>query len=163
MSAVPVVPVVPGPSFFSPSRKAFVAAGVAAVATGGTALTGILADGKIEASHLVSQLETLMNGMLNKATLLDLVRHFIVFEKSKKEDPVTKQISISTVKKLAAYHQYYAVNAAVISTLRPVDRVEDEREGRMLWRPQRRHVSRTRRSPRHRLHPNWTCLRRTSN
>lgn len=75
-------------------------------------------DGKIEASHLVSQLETLINGMLNKATLLDLVRHFIVFEKSKKEDPVTKQISISTVKKLAAYHQYYAVNAAVISTLR---------------------------------------------
>jgi type I restriction enzyme R subunit len=76
------------------------------------------ADGKIEASHLVSQLETLINGMLNKATLLDLVRHFIVFEKSKKEDPVTKQISISTVKKLAAYHQYYAVNAAVLSTLR---------------------------------------------
>jgi type I restriction enzyme R subunit len=75
-------------------------------------------DGKIEASHLVSQLETLINGMLNKATLLDLVRHFIVFEKSKKEDPLTKQISISTVKKLAAYHQYYAVNAAVISTLR---------------------------------------------
>lgn len=76
------------------------------------------ADGKIEASHLVSQLETLINGMLNKATLLDLVRHFIVFEKSKKEDPVTKQISISAVKKLAAYHQYYAVNAAVVSTLR---------------------------------------------
>jgi type I restriction enzyme R subunit len=76
------------------------------------------ADGKAEASHLVSQLETLINGMLNKATLLDLIRHFIVFEKSSKEDPVTKQISISTVKKLAAYHQYYAVNAAVISTLR---------------------------------------------
>ncbi|NOT14883.1 MAG: type I restriction endonuclease subunit R [Methylotenera sp.] len=76
------------------------------------------ADGKAEASHLVSQLETLINGMLNKATLLDLIRHFIVFEKSSKEDPHTKQISISTVKKLAAYHQYYAVNAAVISTLR---------------------------------------------
>ena len=76
------------------------------------------ADGKAEASHLVSQLETLINGMLNKATLLDLIRHFIVFEKSSKEDVKTKQISISTVKKLAAYHQYYAVNAAVISTLR---------------------------------------------
>ncbi len=76
------------------------------------------ADGKAEASHLVSQLETLIDGMLNKATLLDLIRHFIVFEKSSKEDPVTKQISITTVKKLAAYHQYYAVNAAVISTLR---------------------------------------------
>ncbi|MCK9397453.1 MAG: type I restriction endonuclease subunit R [Methylobacter sp.] len=76
------------------------------------------ADGKAEASHLVSQLETLINGMLNKATLLDLIRHFIVFEKSKKEDPQTGVISISTVKKLAAYHQYYAVNAAIVSTLR---------------------------------------------
>jgi type I restriction enzyme, R subunit len=76
------------------------------------------ADGKSDASRLVPQLETLINGMLNKATLLDLIRHFIVFEKSSKEDPVTKQISISTVKKLAAYHQYYAVNAAVVSTLR---------------------------------------------
>jgi type I restriction enzyme R subunit len=63
-------------------------------------------------------LETLINGMLNKATLLDLIRHFVVFEKSKKEDPQTGVISISTVKKLAAYHQYYAVNAAVASTLR---------------------------------------------
>ena len=76
------------------------------------------ADGKAEASHLVSQLETLISGMLNKATLLDLIRHFIVFEKSSKEDAKTGQISITTVKKLAAYHQYYAVNAAVISTLR---------------------------------------------
>ena len=76
------------------------------------------ADGRAEASHLVSQLETLINGMLNKATLIDLIRHFIVFEKSSKEDVATGQISISTVKKLAAYHQYYAVNAAVVSTLR---------------------------------------------
>jgi len=76
------------------------------------------ADGKAEASHLVSQLETLILGMLNKATLLDLLRHFIVFEKSRKEDSQTGVISISTVKKVAAYHQYYAVNAAVASTLR---------------------------------------------
>jgi type I restriction enzyme R subunit len=76
------------------------------------------ADGKAEASHLVSQLETLINGMLNKATLLDLIRHFVVFEKSKKEDLQTGVISITTVKKVAAYHQYYAVNAAVASTLR---------------------------------------------
>jgi len=79
------------------------------------------ADGKAEASHLVSQLETLITGMLNKATLLDLVRHFIVFEKSKREDPVTGIVTITSVKKLAAYHQYYAVNAAVASTLRAVD------------------------------------------
>src|SRR5690606_25742184 len=76
------------------------------------------ADGQEEASHLVSQLETLIRGMLNPVTLLDLIRHFIVFEKSKKEDTVTGITTISTVKKLAAYHQYYAVNRAVESTLR---------------------------------------------
>lgn len=76
------------------------------------------ADGKQEASHLVGQMETLIKGMLNKQTLLDLIRHFIVFEKSKKEDLKTGITSITTVKKIAAYHQYYAVNAAVDSTLR---------------------------------------------
>ncbi|PTQ77515.1 type III restriction/modification enzyme restriction subunit [Nitrosomonas oligotropha] len=67
------------------------------------------------------ELEILINGMLNKKTLLDLVRHFVVFEKSKKEDPRSGVISIHTVKKIAAYHQYYAVNAAVASTLRAAD------------------------------------------
>lgn len=75
-------------------------------------------DGKVEASHLKSQLETLILGMLNKETLIDIIRHFIVFEKSKKEDSGTGIITISTIKKLAAYHQYYAVNRAVESTLR---------------------------------------------
>jgi len=76
------------------------------------------ADGKVEASHLVSQIEILIQGMLNKATLLDLVRHFIVFEKSGKVDKDTGITTIQTVKKLASYHQYYAVNRAVESTLR---------------------------------------------
>ncbi len=78
-------------------------------------------DGKVEASPLIGQLETLINGMLNKTTLLDLIRHFIVFEKSKKEDKDTGVITIQTVKKLATYHQYYAVNRAVESTLRASD------------------------------------------
>jgi type I restriction enzyme R subunit len=76
------------------------------------------ADGKVEASPLIGQLETLIKGMLCRSTLLDLIRHFIVFEKAKKEDKETGIITIQTVKKLAAYHQYYAVNRAVESTLR---------------------------------------------
>ncbi|TXI19468.1 MAG: type I restriction endonuclease subunit R [Nitrosomonas sp.] len=75
-------------------------------------------------NHLPQQrieLETLINGMLNPKTLLDLVRHFVVFEKTRKEDPHSGVISIQTVKKIAAYHQYYAVNAAVASTLRAAD------------------------------------------
>ena len=76
------------------------------------------ADGKLEASPLIGQLETLITGMLDPATLLDLVRHFIVFERGRKEDPKTGVTTITTVKKIAAYHQYYAVNRAVASTLR---------------------------------------------
>ncbi len=75
-------------------------------------------DGRKEASPLIGQLETLISGMLNKETVLDLIRHFIVFEKNKKEDIKTGIINVETVKKLAAYHQYYAVNRAVESTLR---------------------------------------------
>lgn len=75
-------------------------------------------DGETIASHLVGELEVLLRGMLDPKTLLDLVRSFIVFEKDKHEDKATGQMTIKTVKKLAAYHQYYAVNKAVESTLR---------------------------------------------
>ena len=75
-------------------------------------------DGETVASHLVGELEVLLRGMLNKETLLDLVRSFTVFEKDKHEDKATGQLTITTVKKVAAYHQYYAVNKAVESTLR---------------------------------------------
>jgi type I restriction enzyme, R subunit len=65
-------------------------------------------DGKTEASHLEMQMQVMFNGMLNKQTLLDLISQFIVYEKS----------DTKTLKKVAAYHQYYAVNKAVESTVR---------------------------------------------
>lgn len=75
-------------------------------------------DGENIASHLVSELEVLVNGMLGKDTLLDLISSFTVFEKQKQEDLKTGLTTVNTVKKIAAYHQYYAVNKAVDSTLR---------------------------------------------
>jgi type I restriction enzyme R subunit len=84
------------------------------------------ADGEVEASPLIGQLETLIRGMLCKSTLLDLLRHFIVFEKSRREDKKTGVITIETVKKMAGYHQYYAVNRAVDSTLRASGYVKAE-------------------------------------
>lgn len=75
-------------------------------------------DGFKEDKTTTPQIETLIKGMLNKQVLLDLVRHFIVFEKGKKEDSKTGLFSIITDKKIAAYHQYYAVNKAIASTLR---------------------------------------------
>ncbi len=76
------------------------------------------AEGEKEASRFKPQLETLISGMLNPKTLLDITRNFIVFQKTKKEDPKTGITQVKTEKILAAYHQYYAVNKAIESTLR---------------------------------------------
>jgi len=81
-------------------------------------MTWKTADGIKDASRFKPQLETLLKGMLQPPTLLDLIRNFIVFEKTKKEDAKTGLTQIFTEKKLAAYHQYYAVNKAVQSTIR---------------------------------------------
>jgi type I restriction enzyme R subunit len=95
-------------------------------------MTWKTADGKKEASRFAPQLQILLNGMLNPATLLDLVRNFIVFEKSTKTDAKTGIIQIETVKKLAAYHQYYAVNKAVQSTI-VASGMHGDKRGGVVW------------------------------
>lgn len=74
-------------------------------------------NGQTKAKSTQAQLEVLLHGLLNPVTLLDMIRHFIVFESNKQED-ANGLITIKTIKKMAAYHQYYAVNAAVLSTIR---------------------------------------------
>jgi type I restriction enzyme, R subunit len=98
-------------------------------------MTWKTSDGIKEASRFKPQLETLMKGMLQPATLLDLVRNFIVFEKSKKEDVKTGLIQIQTVKKLAAYHQYYAVNKAVQSSI-VASGINGDKRGGVVWHTQ---------------------------
>ena len=92
-------------------------------------------DGKKESAVHASQLEMLIRGMLNKATLLDLIRNFIVFEKDKKTDTKTGLTQIETVKKLAAYHQYHAVNKAVESTRLAVAEKGNRKAG-VVWHTQ---------------------------
>jgi type I restriction enzyme R subunit len=92
-------------------------------------------DGKKESGAHTGQLETLIRGMLNKATLLDLIRNFIVFEKDKKLDTKTGLTQIETVKKLAAYHQYHAVNKAVEST-RLAIMEKGSRKAGVVWHTQ---------------------------
>jgi len=92
-------------------------------------------DGKKVSYAHVSQLEVLIKGMLNKATLLDLIRNFIVFEKEKKTDIKTGLTQIETVKKLAAYHQYHAVNKAVEST-RLATTEKGNRKAGVVWHTQ---------------------------
>src|SRR5665213_3538033 len=105
-------------------------------------------DGVKDASRFKPQLEVLLNGMLNQATVLDLIRNFIVFEKTKKEVEVlpksrsegignAKEVltQIVTEKKLAAYHQYYAVNKAVESTIK-ASGTGGTKKGGVVWHTQ---------------------------
>src|SRR6267378_1345761 len=54
----------------------------------------------------LTEIEVLLRGTCEKTRLLDIVRNFVVFEKDKE-----------TKKKLAAYHQYWATNKALESTI----------------------------------------------
>jgi type I restriction enzyme, R subunit len=81
------------------------------------------------------QMDTIIEEMLVPEALLDLIRYFTVFEKNKKEDPKTKQITIETVKKTAAYHQYYLVNKAVQATMRATAEHGDRKIG-VAWHTQ---------------------------
>lgn len=93
------------------------------------------ADGKKEASRFSPQLAILLKGMLNSTTLLDIVRNFIVFEKIKREDPKTGITQVETEKKLAAYHQYYAVNRAVESSI-AASGISGNKKGGVVWHTQ---------------------------
>lgn len=82
-------------------------------------------NGKTTADTLQPQMEVMFTGMLNKQTLVDLIRHFIVFEKSKDK----------TLKKVSAYHQYYAVNKAVSTTQTAAAETGDRKAG-VVWHTQ---------------------------
>lgn len=92
-------------------------------------------DGVKEDKKTVPQIETMINGMLKKNVLLDLIKQFIVFEKSTKEDLKTGISSVITIKKIAAYHQYFAVNKAVDSTISAADK-DGSRKAGIIWHTQ---------------------------
>jgi type I restriction enzyme R subunit len=92
-------------------------------------------DGEKESSSTVPQLETLIRGLLRRDVLLDMVRHFTVFQKMKREDTATGQTFIETVKIVAAYHQYWAIRKALVSTLRATSHTGDRKAG-VVWHTQ---------------------------
>ena len=69
-------------------------------------------------------LEVLVRGVFDKARFLDLVRHFIVFSEE-----------TALIKRVAKYHQYWAVNAAVDSTVKAAGPAGDRRGG-VVWHTQ---------------------------
>ena len=92
-------------------------------------------DGINEAPRFSDELSMLIHGLCVPGTLIDYIQNFITFEKSSTEDKVTKIVKVETVKKIAAYHQYYAVNKAVSSTIEAAKSGGTKKAG-VVWHTQ---------------------------
>ena len=79
--------------------------------------------GERPADPHMPQLQVVLEGVCAPGRFLSLIRDFIVFE----DDG-----SGALVKKMAGYHQFHAVEAAVAETLRAAERLEEE-AGRQEW------------------------------
>lgn len=83
-----------------------------------------------------SEMQIMAEKMLDKEVLLRLIRYNTVFEQEEKKDEKTGLLSVAKVKKIAAYHQYYAVEKAVMETLRATNEQEGDRKIGVIWHTQ---------------------------
>lgn len=88
------------------------------------------------ANEVRTELQILAEYMLNKQTLVELIRYCTVFEKEEKKDEQSGLISQVKIKKVAAYHQYYAVQKAVAQTLRATHSTDGDRKVGVIWHTQ---------------------------
>ncbi len=75
-----------------------------------------------------NELQTLVRGVLAPASLLDYLRYFVLFEDD-----------VRLVKKIAGYHQYHAVRAAiqqVVTASRPDSAASQRGKGGVVWHTQ---------------------------
>lgn len=79
-------------------------------------------DGDYNATQF-ADFQTLFKGMFEKERFLDIIRNFVCFSSDGKDD----------IKILAGYHQYFAVNKAVVSTRRAT---ETDGKGGVFWHTQ---------------------------
>ncbi|CAC9505049.1 Type I restriction-modification system, restriction subunit R (EC 3.1.21.3) [uncultured Gammaproteobacteria bacterium] len=83
-----------------------------------------------------TELQLLTEYMLNKKTLVELIRYCTVFEQEEKKDEKTGLIFQTKIKKVAAYHQYYSVQKAVEQTIRATHSKEGDRKIGVIWHTQ---------------------------
>ena len=117
------------PSVFVPNVVCVASDGISAVMGSFSAGFEHYAPWKtIDGRELVTdrpQLEVLVRGVFEPSRLLDLLRHFVVFS----DEPS------GLIKRVAKYHQYWAVNAAVASTVEASSAGGDRRGG-VVWHTQ---------------------------
>jgi type I restriction enzyme R subunit len=82
-------------------------------------------DGVLMAHEDMPQMEVMIKGLLNPKVLLDLIRHYTVFHQDQEQ----------IIKIVPRYHQYYAVNKALDTTITATAETGDRRAG-VIWHTQ---------------------------
>ncbi|MCA4132621.1 type I restriction endonuclease subunit R [Arthrobacter sp. M4] len=117
------------PSVFTPNAVTVISDGLSAAMSSFTGSFEHYAPWKtIDGPQVVASLpaiEVLVKGVFGQGRFLDLLRNFIVFSDE----------SQGLVKRVAKYHQYWAVNAAVESTIEAAG-PDGDRRGGVVWHTQ---------------------------
>lgn len=72
----------------------------------------------------INQIDVLLNGVFRKERLIDIISNFILFQNKEK----------GRIKILAGYHQYFAVNKSIKSTLKALE--EHSKKAGVVWHTQ---------------------------
>ena len=88
---------------------------------------------KQEVIEIKTELQILTEHMLDRKTLVELIRYCTVFESEEIKDQKTGLIFQT---KVAAYHQYYAVQKAVAQTIRATHSNDGDRKAGVVWHTQ---------------------------
>jgi len=127
------------PSLFVPNAVAVISDGTSAAMSSFTGGFEHFApwktvDGREVVTNLAA-LEVLIRGIFDQRRFLDIVRNFVVFSEETVTEKKTGQKVKVLIKRVAKYHQYWAVNAAVESTVK-ASGVDGDRRGGVVWHTQ---------------------------
>ncbi len=127
------------PSVFVPNAVTVISDGTSAAMSSHTGGFEHYAPWKtVEGREVVTDrpaLEVLIKGVFDQRRFLDLVQNFIVFSDETATDPASGQPVRALVKRVAKYHQYWAVNTAVERTVEASGPAGDRRGG-VVWHTQ---------------------------
>ncbi|OXS78294.1 type I restriction endonuclease subunit R [Kocuria marina] len=127
------------PSVFVPNTVTVISDGTSAAMSSYSGAFEHYAPWKtIDGREVVSNqpaLEVLIKGVFEPKRFLDLLKNFIVFSDETVTDKATGQPTRALVKRVAKYHQYWAVNAAVESTVQ-ASSPDGDRRGGVVWHTQ---------------------------
>lgn len=127
------------PSVFVPNAVTVISDGTSAAMSSYSGAFEHFAPWKtIEGREVVSNrpaLEVLIKGVFEPKRFLDLLKNFVVFSDETVTDKSTGQPTRALVKRVAKYHQYWAVNAAVESTVH-ASSPDGDRRGGVVWHTQ---------------------------